>query len=106
MSHLDNVLAYRVWELNNITGERYKVEGCNKEGRRVIHHHVPDEALDIYPSPRKIIPTRSVVNPRRMTRPAMIDLLNAMIFVGGREHDKYYKFLHDLRSPEPGQRLG
>jgi hypothetical protein len=78
MARLDDVLEHRVWRLNKMTGDdNYEVEGCNKEGRRLIRNHSTGGATD--------------VNQRRMTRPAMIDLLNALIYVQYREHEKYVR---------------
>ena len=74
MAELDDVLEHRVWQLNKITGDNYEVEVCNKEGRRLIRNH----------SKRKII----YLLTERMTRPAMIDLLNALLHVQYREHEK------------------
>ena len=77
MARLDDVLEHRVWRLNKMTGDNYEVEGCNKEGRRLIRNHSTGGATD--------------VNQRRMTRPAMIDLLNALLYVQWREHEKYVR---------------
>tara|TARA_R100000315_G_C5172886_1_gene99851 strand:- start:179 stop:448 length:270 start_codon:yes stop_codon:yes gene_type:complete len=85
MAELDDVLEHRVWQLNKITGDNYEVEGCNKEGRRLIRNHSTGGATDV--NQRKII----YLLTERMTRPAMIDLLNALLYVQYREHEKYVR---------------
>ncbi len=77
MARLDDVLEHRVWRLNQITGDNYEVEDAYNEGCKLIRNHSTGGATD--------------VNHRRMTRPAMIDLLNALLYVQWREHEKYVR---------------
>jgi len=77
MARLDDVLEHRVWRLNKMTGDDYQVEDAYNEGCKLIRNHSTGGATD--------------VNQRRMTRPAMIDLLNALIYVQYREHEKYVR---------------
>ena len=77
MSRLDRVLDNRVHQLNKATGDNYQVESAYNRGWQLIRNLSSGGATDVHA--------------RRITRQAMIEVIDAILYVQHREYEKYVR---------------